>query len=76
MDLWVFISRRAIPWLATMCKSAAPAAARPLDGGGFMGVDDKSELFAGGSSFRLVRIQQGRCEVQGPRGLLFPLSVG
>lgn len=39
-------------------------------GGGFMGIDDKSELFAFSQSYRLVRVQQGGCEVQGPQGLL------
>ncbi len=35
-----------------------------------MGINDKLELFAAAHSDRLVRVQQGGCEVQGPRGLL------
>lgn len=35
-----------------------------------MGIDDKPELFAFSQSYRLVRVQQGRCEVQGPSWLV------
>lgn len=35
-----------------------------------MGINDKAELFATAHSYRLVRGQQGGCEVQGPQGLL------
>lgn len=35
-----------------------------------MSVNDKLELFAVAHSYRLVRVQQGGCEVQGPEGLL------
>lgn len=35
-----------------------------------MGINDKPELFAAVHSYRLMRVQQGGCEVQGPQGLL------
>lgn len=35
-----------------------------------MGINDKPELFAAAHSYRLVRVQLGGCEVQGPQGLL------